>query len=93
MGSKRKYATSPSKAVTKNPISFEMIEEKLKDIRPGRKITVWVPRNKTQDDMNPYRVVQGKVIRIYDKHIHIRGKYYNECFLKADLYKCRYQVR
>lgn len=50
-------------------------------------------RNKTQDDPNPYRVAQGKVIRIYDKHIHIRGKYYSECFLKADLYKCRYQVR
>lgn len=47
MGNKRKYAISPSKAVTKNPISFEMIEEKLKDIKLGRKITVWVPRNKT----------------------------------------------
>lgn len=44
MGTKRKYASS--KAITKNPISFEMVEEKVKAMQPGRKIKIWVPRNK-----------------------------------------------
>ena len=69
-----------------------MIEEKIKDIKPGRRITIWVPRNKTQDDRSPYRIVRGKVAGVYDNHIHICGKYYNECFQKVDLYMCRYQV-
>lgn len=40
MGTKRKYASS--KAITKNPISFEMVEEKVKAMQPGRKIKIWV---------------------------------------------------
>ena len=35
MGTKRKYAYS--KAITKNPISFEMVEEKVKAMQPGKK--------------------------------------------------------
>lgn len=35
MGTKRKYASS--NAITKNPISFEMVEEKVKAMQPGRK--------------------------------------------------------
>ena len=36
-----KYAAK-SNAITKNPITFEMISEKLKDIKPGKKIKIWV---------------------------------------------------
>lgn len=61
MGTKRKYASS--KAITKNPISFEMVEEKVKAMQPGRKIKIWVPRNKTQDNENPYRIVKGTVVK------------------------------
>lgn len=91
MGTKRKYASS--KAITKNPISFEMVEEKVKAMQPGRKIKIWVPRNKTQDNENPYRIV-----KIYENHIQIfvktkRGAKYNECFLKRDLYHWKFEVR
>ena len=38
MAKKRQYANS--NPVRLNPVSFEMIEEKLKKIKPGRKITI-----------------------------------------------------
>lgn len=96
MGTKRKYASS--KEITKNPISFEMVEEKVKAMQPGRKIKIWVPRNKTQDNENPYRIVKGTVVKIYENHIQIfvktkRGAKYNECFLKRDLYHWKFEVR
>ena len=40
MAKKRQYANS--NPVRLNPVSFEMIEEKLKKIKPGRKITIFV---------------------------------------------------
>ena len=46
MAKKRQYANS--NPVRLNPVSFEMIEEKLKKIKPGRKITIFVPRKLTQ---------------------------------------------
>ena len=73
-------------------------EEKVKAMQPGRKIKIWVPRNKTQDNENPYRIVKGTVVKIYENHIQIfvktkRGAKYNECFLKRDLYHWKFEVR
>ena len=92
----KKYTSG--KPVRLNPISFEMIEEKVKHIRPGRKITIWVPKKKTNEDKEEFRVVQGKVVRVYDSMIHVRVKAtkrnsYNECFLKVDLYRWRFDFR
>ena len=92
----KKYTSG--KPVRLNPISFEMIEEKVKHIRPGRKITIWVPKKKTNEDKEEFRVVQGKLVRVYDSMIHVRVKAtkrnsYNECFLKVDLYRWRFDVR
>jgi len=92
----KKYTSG--KPVRLNPISFEMIEEKVKHIRLGRKITIWVPKKKTNEDKEEFRVVQGKVVRVYDSMIHVRVKAtkrnsYNECFLKVDLYRWRFDVR
>lgn len=92
----KKYASG--KPIRLNPVSFEMIEEKVKHIRPGRKITIWVPKKKTNEDKEEFRVVQGKVVRVYDSMIHVRVKAtkrnsYNECFLKVDLYRWRFDVR
>lgn len=92
----KRYASG--KPIRLNPVSFEMIEEKVKHIRPGRKITIWVPKKKTNEDKEEFRVVQGKVIKAYDSMIHVRVKAtkrnsYNECFLKADLYHWRFDVR
>lgn len=61
MAKKRQYANS--NPVRLNPVSFEMIEEKLKKIKPGRKITIFVPRKLTQDNKERYRVVKGEVLR------------------------------
>lgn len=96
MGSKRKYASS--KPVRQNPVSFEMIEEKLKDIRPRKKITIWQPRNKTADNKDPYRIVKGKVVKQYASFVLVEVKIskwtsYRECFLKTDLYRWRFDVR
>lgn len=92
----KKYTSG--KPVRLNPISFEMIEEKVKHIRLGRKITIWVPKKKTNEDKEEFRVVQGKVVRVCDSMIHVRVKAtkrnsYNECFLKVDLYRWRFDVR
>lgn len=65
MAKKRQYANS--NPVRLNPVSFEMIEEKLKKIKPGRKITIFVPRKLTQDNKDRYRVVKGEVAAIYSK--------------------------
>ena len=84
MAKKRQYANS--NPVRLNPVSFEMIEEKLKKIKPGRKITIFVPRKLTQDNKDRYR----EVAAIYSKMVHVCVKAgrsaYNECFLKTDLY-------
>ena len=61
MAKKRQYANS--NPVRLNPVSFEMIEEKLKKIQPGRKITIFVPRKLTQDNKDRYRVVKAKSLR------------------------------
>lgn len=57
-----KYAT---KSITENLITFEMIDEKLKDIKVGKKIKMWIPRKKTEYDKSPYRIVKGKVKRVH----------------------------
>lgn len=92
----KKYASG--KPIRLNPVSFEMIEEKVKHIRPGRKITIWVPKKKTKEDKEEFRVVQGNVVKVYDNMIHVRVKAtkqnsYNECFLKVDLYRWRFDAR
>lgn len=89
-----KYAT---KSITENLITFEMIDEKLKDIKVGKKIKMWIPRKKTEYDKNPYRIVKGKVKRVHRDMILVqvqkRGQpCYNECFLKKELYNWRYQL-
>lgn len=91
-----KYAAR-SNAITKNPITFEMINEKLKDIKAGKKIKMWIPRKKTEYDKSPYRIVTGKVKRAHRDMILVqvqkRGQpCYNECFLKKELYNWRYQL-
>ena len=48
----KKYTSG--KPVRLNPISFEMIEEKVKHIRPGRKITIWVPKKKKNEDKEEF---------------------------------------
>lgn len=92
----KKYTSG--KPVRLNPISFEMIEEKVKHIRPGRKITIWVPKKKTNEDKEEFRVVKGTVVKVYDNMVYVRVKAtkrnsYNECFLKVDLYNWRFDVR
>lgn len=89
----KKYTSG--KPVRLNPISFEMIEEKVKHIRPGRKITIWMPKKKKKEE---FRVVKGTVVKVYDNMVHVRVKAtkrnsYNECFLKVDLYNWRFDVR
>lgn len=89
-----KYAT---KSITENLITFEMIDEKLKDIKVGKKIKMWIPRKKTEYDKSPYRIVKGKVKRGHRDMILVqvqkRGQpCYNECFLKKELYNWRYQL-
>lgn len=37
---KRKYAVSDFTAKARDLITFEMIEQKLRNIKPGRKITI-----------------------------------------------------
>lgn len=69
MAKKRQYANS--NPVRLNPVSFEMIEEKLKKIKPGRKITIFVPRKLTQDNKERYRVVKGEIAAIYSKMVHV----------------------
>lgn len=54
MAKKRQYANS--NPVRLNPVSFEMIEEKLKKIKPGRKITIFVPR---KIDTRQQRTIQS----------------------------------
>lgn len=89
MAKKRQYANS--NPVRLNPVSFEMIEEKLK------KITIFVPRKLTQDNKERYRVVKGEVAAIYSKMVHVCVKAgrsaYNECFLKTDLYRWQFNVK
>lgn len=95
MAKKRQYANS--NPVRLNPVSFEMIEEKLKKIKPGRKITIFVPRKLTQDNKERYRVVKGEVAAIYSKMVHVCVKAgrstYNKCFLKTDLYRWQFNVK
>ena len=43
---KRKYAVSDFTAKARDLITFEMIEQKLRNIKPGRKITIWVPKKR-----------------------------------------------
>lgn len=92
----KKYTSG--KQVRLNPISFEMIEEKVKYIRPGKKIIIWVPKKKTNEDKEEFRVVKGTVVKVYDNMVHVRVKAtkrnsYNECFLKVDLYSWRFDIR
>ena len=92
----KRYASG--KPIRLNPVSFEMIEEKVKNIKPGRKITIWVPKKKTNEDKEEFRVVKGTVVKVYDNMVHVRVKAtklnsYNECFLKVYLYNWRFDVR
>lgn len=92
----KKYTSG--KPVRLNPISFEMIEEKVKYIRSGKKIIIWVSKKKTNEDKEEFRVVKGTVVKVYDNMVHVRVKAtkrnsYNECFLKVDLYNWRFDVR
>lgn len=96
MGIKRKYATS--KPVRKNPVSFEMIEERLKLIQPGKKITIWLKLPNGNDGKARQRTVKGNVVAIYKNMIHVQvkvrgGKFYNECFDKFELYNARFAVK
>lgn len=93
-----KYARSGSKAIRKNPVSFEMIEERLKAIKPGRKITIWIELAKGNDGKERTRIVKGTIIAVYRTMIHVKvkirsDKYYNECFSKFELYNSRFEVR
>lgn len=86
-----KYASAaPARIIT-----FQMLEETLKDIVPGREITIWVPQKKTDKNPDGITIVSGKIKKIYPKMILILvearpGTYYRECFLKVDL--LRYKI-
>lgn len=54
MAKKRQYANS--NPVRLNPVSFEMIEEKLKKIKPGRKITIFCTK---KIDTRQQRTIQS----------------------------------
>ena len=41
-----KYATKTN-TITESLITFEMINEKIKDIKTGKKIKMWIPIKKT----------------------------------------------
>lgn len=92
---RKRYTTGDE--IKKNPITFEMIEQKLKHVRSGKKITIWIPNKKTTEDKSEYRIVQGKVVAVYDTHIHVMLKVkknrYSECFLKKDMYKWKFTVK
>lgn len=95
---KRKYAVSDHTAKARDLITFEMIELKMRNIKPGRKITIWGPKKKTNEDRDEFRIVKGKVVKVYKNMVHVavratRWTTYNECFLKVDLYKWRFLVR
>lgn len=91
-----KYVTKTN-TITESLITFEMINEKIKDIKTGKKIKMWIPRKKTEYDKSPYRIVTGKVKRVHRDVILIQVQKkgqpcYNECFLKKELYNWRYQL-
>lgn len=72
-------------------MTFEEIDEKTKNIKTGRKIVIRLKRKKTQTDESEFRIVSGKVIKVYPDFIQVFVKIkkigYMECFLKKDL--CR----
>lgn len=45
-----------------------MIEEKLRLIKPGKKITIWIDLSKGNDGKERQRIVKGKVVAIYKKN-------------------------
>lgn len=58
---KRKYAVSDFTAKARDLITFEMIEQKLRNIKPGRKITIWVPKKKTNEDRDSFESLKAKL--------------------------------
>ena len=96
MGTRRKYASS--KPVMKNPVSFEMIEERLKLIQTGKKITIWIKLPKGNDGKEKQKIVKENVIAVYRNMIHVQvevrgGIFYNEYFDKFELYNTRFAVK
>ena len=90
----RKYA-SKQKLMTK--MTFEMIEQILEPIRPGRYIKIWIRRKPSKYGDSEYRIVQGKIKAVYPHMVLILVKarknvYYNECFLKADLARYKFEI-
>lgn len=91
----RKYA-SKKKIDTK--LTVEMIEQIVAPIKPGRNIAIWERRTSTKYDDSKYRVVTGKVKAVYDYMILVRvkarkGVYYNECFLKSDVARYKFEIK
>lgn len=76
-------------------LSYQQIDEKLKDIKVGKNITLFLNKYNV-DNSNEKRIVKGYVTGIYKRFIlvHIgKKKGYNECFLKTDLYHGIYSVK
>lgn len=72
-------------------VTFEEIDTKLENIKAGKKITIRMKKKKTQTDNSEFRIVSGRVIKIYLDFVQIfvekKKNGYMECFLKQDL--CR----
>lgn len=91
----RKYAREPKSIAN---LTFEMIEQIVAPIKPGKNIKIWEKRTPTKYDVKKYRLVTGKVKAVYSKMIHVqvkeRGKVCcNECFLKSDLARYKFEIQ
>lgn len=91
----KKYAREPK---NKAKLTFEMIEQIVSPIKPGENITIWEQRTLTKYNADKYRLVTGKVKAVYPKVICIqvterKGVYCNECFLKSDLARYKFEIQ
>lgn len=91
----RKYAREPKSIAN---LTFEMIEQIVSPIKPGENIKIWEKRTPTKYDVKKYRLVTGKVKAVYSKIVHVqveeRGEAcYNECFLKSDLARYKFEIQ
>ena len=72
-------------------VTFEERDTKLENIKAGKKITIWMKKKKTQTDNSEFRIISGKVIKIYPDFVQVfvgkKKSGFMECFLKQDLCK------
>ena len=52
-------------------VTFEERDTKLENIKAGKKITIWMKKKKTQTDNSEFRIISGKVIKIYPDFVQV----------------------